>query len=119
MKNNIFVGLVLIVGSQLMMSCEGPSSLMVIDESNKPVSSAAVVVQSMSMQGVTRMTGENGKVLVDKKKLIGAKWVMVSKDGYENQVIDLNEPWPEKVMLRQKNNGAQLSVAPDANNRRR
>lgn len=90
-----------------MASCKGPSLLVVVDESNKSVSGAAVVVQSMSMQGVTQMTGENGKVLVEINNPIGAKWVMVSKDGYENQIINLKEPWPKKVVLRQKDHGAK------------
>ncbi len=112
MKRFLYVGL-LITGAHIMSSCKDSLGLTIIDESSRPISGANVVVQGMSIQGRTNSTSEDGKVMVNKNEIIGSKWVMVSKEGYENQLLDLKKQWPVVVVLK-KQNGTQQDGAVDA-----
>ncbi len=119
MKTIKFAHLILIMGAQVMTSCKYSSTLIVYDESNKPISNATFVVQGMSIQGIPGTTDEDGKILIDKKELMGAKWIVVSKEGFENEKIDLQVRWPDKVVMRRKNIGTEPTVPFNADGGRR
>jgi hypothetical protein len=101
MKQLLCAG-ILIAGAQLMTPSSSASTLKVVDESDHPVAGALVLVQGMSVQGRSLTTGDDGKVLVDRHEIVGAKWVVVSKAGYESYVIKLDEPWPGVVVLQRQ-----------------
>lgn len=83
-----------------MMLRRHKTALKVVDESGSPIQGARVVVQGMSIQGRSLVTNTQGGVLVNVHHIIGAKWLVVSKDGYENLVIGLVEPLPEIIVLK-------------------
>ena len=84
-----------------MTSCKSTSAVRLVDESNNPIFGAVVVVQGMSIQGHTLTTDKEGQVVVNIQEIVGAKWVVASKSGYDSYVINLSEPWPEVVVLKQ------------------
>ena len=71
-----------------------------VDDSGAPVSGARVVVQAMSMEGSPTFTAGDGTAAVD--MVAGARWIAVTKQGYERAHIDMPTNWPLKVVLKKE-----------------
>ena len=67
----------------------------------KEFADRGLVVQGMSTQGHTMTSDKDGQVIVNVQEIVGAKWGIASKSGYENHVINLSEPWSEVIVLKE------------------
>ena len=82
------------------VGCASKKSVAVVDDSGAPVPGARVVVQAMSMEGAPTFTAGDGTAEVD--TITGARWLAITKQGYERAQVDMPTNWPLKVVLKKE-----------------
>jgi len=85
----------------VLSGCASRKTVTVVDDSGTPVQGARVVVQAMSIEGIPALTATDGVAKVD-TEVVGARWVAVSKQGYQTEQVGMPVSWPLKVVLKKE-----------------
>src|SRR5690242_11078587 len=75
------------------------TKITVVDDTGMPVAGARVAVQTMSTQGAVASTGTDGGARVS-TRIMGARWIAVSKPGFQTEIVALPTNGPVRVVLR-------------------
>jgi len=75
--------------------------VLVVDGKGSPVKDAEVYAVSLSMSTGPVKTNAKGEATVPSNAQ-GAKWVSVTKKGYQDVQVDVPTKWPLKITLKKK-----------------
>ena len=78
--------------------CSSPPLVEVVDPSGKPIEGANVQAVSLSINSLPNATNKKGEALLP-ANIQGAKWVLVTKPGYEPKERELPMAWPLRITL--------------------
>jgi hypothetical protein len=81
--------------------CANRKSVTLVDDSGSPISGVRIVAQAMSIEGVPAFTSADGTAKVD-TGVLGARWLAITKDGYQREQVNLPASWPLRVTLKKE-----------------
>lgn len=76
----------------------GCNTIQVVDDHGVPVAGASVEAVSLSMNTGPNMTDTKGETVLP-YNIQGAKWVQITKPGYQKVFMDVPTTWPLRVKL--------------------
>lgn len=81
------------------VGCASRETVRVVNGSGQPIVGANVEAVSPSMNAGPNVTDANGEAPLP-SNVQGARWVAVSKPGFERTQVDVPKQWPLRVVLR-------------------
>ncbi len=83
----------------LAAGCVDRRVVQVVDAAGKPVAGAMVEAVSLSMNTGPNTTDATGEAELP-SNVQGARWIAVSKAGFERACVDVPKQWPLRVTLK-------------------
>jgi hypothetical protein len=90
---------IFVVISLALTGCTSRKVVHVVDSNGAPIQGAKVEAVSPSINSAPNLTNAGGDALLP-SNIQGAKWVGVSKTGYEAIQVSLPSQWPLQITLK-------------------